>query len=203
MIDNHNGLTRFHREVLAFAREAHDAVYTIIRVDKVVTRCKFKDDARVDLVGHNRQAVEVKRLLRRVVDGDVLVVIHTSVETLCQRFCTSRRSCCGVSGFLRIRICVSVRICVIAITAATGERRVTSIITGGWRANHSVTCVEHLFDDEVFGGGFRRLDVGESTFALATAQSEGEKREERIENLFHCGNDMTIICVEESISSSR
>ena len=66
-----------------------------------------------------------------------------------------------------------------------------------------MTCVEHLFDDEVVGGSFRRLDVGESTFALATAQSEGEKREERIENLFHCGNDMTIICVEESISSSR
>ena len=66
-----------------------------------------------------------------------------------------------------------------------------------------MTRVEHLFDDEVVGGGFRRLDVGESSFALATAQSEGEKREERIENLFHCGNDMTIICVEESISSSR
>ena len=75
MIDNQNGLTGFHREVLAFAREAHDAVYTIIRVDKVVARCKFKDDARVDLVGHNRQAIEVKRLLRRIVDGDVLVVI--------------------------------------------------------------------------------------------------------------------------------
>lgn len=49
-----------------------------------------------------------------------------------------------------------------------------------------MTRVEHLFDDEVVGGSFRRLDVGESSFALATAQSEGKKREERIENLFHC-----------------
>ena len=63
VIGNHNGLTRFHREVLALTREAHDAVYTIIRVDKVVARCKFKDDARVDLVGHNGQTIEVKRLL--------------------------------------------------------------------------------------------------------------------------------------------
>ena len=84
MIGNHDGLTRFHREVLALTREAHDAVYPIIRVDKVVARCKFKDDARVDLVGHKGQTIEVKRLLRRIVDGDVLVVIHTSVVTLCR-----------------------------------------------------------------------------------------------------------------------
>ena len=51
-----------------------------------------------------------------------------------------------------------------------------------------MTRVEHLFDDEVVGGGFRRLDVGESGFALAAAQSEGEEREKRIENLSHGGN---------------
>ena len=66
-----------------------------------------------------------------------------------------------------------------------------------------MTRVEPLFDDEVVGGGFRCLDVGESGFALAAAQSEGEEREKRIENLSHGGNDMTIICVEKSISSSR
>ena len=41
LIGNHNGLTRFHREVLALTREAHDAVYAIIRVDKVVARSKL------------------------------------------------------------------------------------------------------------------------------------------------------------------
>ena len=121
VIGNHDGLTGFHRIVMTLTGEAHDAIYAIIRVDKVVAGRKFKDDARVDLVGHNRQAIEVKRLLRRIVDGDVLVVIHTSVETFFRCCGTSGRSCCSASRIFCSGIFCS-GICVIAITAATGER---------------------------------------------------------------------------------
>ena len=80
-LGHHDGLSRLDRMVRSAAREIHHAVATIILADEVVAGGEFQDDTRVDLVRHQREAVEIERLLRGIVDRNILVVVVTRVGT--------------------------------------------------------------------------------------------------------------------------
>ena len=77
-----DGLARFDRVVVALAREVRDTRSPIVAIDEIVFWCELNGFAWVDSIDTQGQSIKVFHLIRRIEDGNILVVIVHLVHIL-------------------------------------------------------------------------------------------------------------------------